>query len=104
MWRRAAAVVVSLASLSSGCGRDTIAPITPAAPTPIPVQPPTGPTVTLTGQVTDRAGNPINVNVGAYPLKPSPAWFGFARSTQADASGHYRLVSLPEHADTVFVK
>lgn len=88
-----------------GCGRDSVAPSTfiPTAPTsPPPVS--AGPLVTVAGQVTDHAGNPIAATVSVYPLRSSSAWSGpWGRSVHADASGRYQITNAPEHHDTVFV-
>jgi hypothetical protein len=66
---RAALVILWLTILLTGCGSDSVAPATllPTAPTPSPIVP-MGPLVTLTGQVTDAAGAPMNATVSAYPL------------------------------------
>jgi hypothetical protein len=104
--RTVASVVVSLTVLVAGCGRDSVVPITtnPTAPTPSPPIP-AGPTVTVTGEVRDSGGNPVNAMVGAFPLRWSNAWSGpWGRAAQADASGRYRITNVPEHHDTVYVK
>ena len=101
-----ASIGVSLTIVVVGCGRDTVVPLTslPTAPTPSPAVP-TGPLVTVSGEVRDPIGRPVNAMVAAYPLKWSVAWSGpWGRSAQADAFGRYRISNVPEHHDTVYVK
>lgn len=103
---RAALVILWLTILLTGCGSDSVAPATllPTAPTPSPIVP-MGPLVTLTGQVTDAAGAPMNATVSAYPLRMSQAWYGpWGRSAQADVSGRYRIATVPQQGDPVYVK
>ena len=97
--------VVSLAIVVCGCGGDSFSRLSPISTTPTPTPSvPTGPTVTLTGQVSVAAGDAGNVSVSVYPLKMSPAWSGpWGRSSQADASGRYRITNVPEHHDTAYV-
>jgi Carboxypeptidase regulatory-like domain len=94
-----------LALMTAGCGSQSVnsSPISPTAPTAIaPV--PSGPTVTLTGRVTDASGVGLNASVAASPLRWSILWSGQPRSAQADAAGQYRFAALPEHPDTVYVR
>jgi len=94
-----------LAMMTAGCGGQSVnsSPISPTAATPVaPV--PTGPTVTLTGTVTDESGAGLSARVGASPLRWTVIWTGPPRSAEADAAGQYRLAALPEHPDTVYVR
>jgi hypothetical protein len=95
--------LVALALLAMGCANDSAAPrgVVPTAPTSLPV--PNGPTVTLTGLVTE-SGRPVaSAWVGATPLRSTSGWYGSPRRTQTDASGRYQLSNLPEHADVVYI-
>jgi hypothetical protein len=70
-----------LALMTAGCGSQSVnsSPISPTAPTAIaPV--PSGPTVTLTGRVTDASGVGLNASVAASPLRWSILWSGQPRA------------------------
>src|SRR4029453_11939078 len=93
-----------LALMSAGCGGESVAssPISPAAP-PVVTPAPSGPTVTLSGVVTDSSGIGLNASVSASPLRWAISWSGPTRGTQADPAGNYRF-PLPEPPDTGYVR
>jgi Carboxypeptidase regulatory-like domain len=94
--------IMLLAVVTAGCGGDSVSS-SPTAPTTIaPVA--TGPSVMLTGRVTDASGAGLSASVGANPLRWTQPWTGPPRSTLADATGLYRFVLLPQHPGTVYVR
>lgn len=102
---RTAALVAALTVVAAGCGGAPAAPSTPLTPTPPSVPAPMFPLVTLTGLVTDAAGNPLASDVVVYPLRMTPAWSGpWGRGGRADASGRYVIADAPQHDDIVYVR
>jgi hypothetical protein len=103
-WRSIPSMVTGVSLLLAACDRQ---PVTSVIPTPIP-QPmapaPSGPSVTLTGTVSDTSAAPVIASVGAYPLRWANAWSGPPRTTQTDAAGHFRFAALPQHPDVVYVR
>jgi hypothetical protein len=100
-----AATIAALAAVTVACGSEA-GSLSAALPTsPSSFSPPSaGPSVTLSGMVTDPAGTPINASVVATPLRSTGAWMGPPRSSQAAATGQYRFAALPVHPDIVYVR
>lgn len=103
-WRSIPIMVTGVSLLLAACDGQ---PVTSVIPTPIP-QPtapaPSGPSVTLTGTVSDTSAAPVITAVGAYPLRWANAWSGPPRASQTDAAGYFRFAALPQHPDAVYVR